>query len=165
MQMRSLVLGLVLIPLFTACGQQSGSTKTTDTSADAATVRATVEKFVAAWNKADSAAYSSMIAEDAVLMGQDEPLLQGRDAVAARMAKDYDVTKAQQTTTVDEVIVMGDHAYARGTWNMTPTAAAGADTKPTSGKWSVLYQRGADGTWLASRWMWNQDGTLTPAGG
>jgi uncharacterized protein (TIGR02246 family) len=165
MQMRSLVLGLVLIPLFTACGQQSGSTKTTDTSADAATVRATVEKFVAAWNKADSAAYSSMIAEDAVLMGQDEPLLQGRDAVAARMAKDYDVTKAQQTTTVDEVIVMGDHAYARGTWNMTPTAAAGADTKPTSGKWSVLYQRGADGTWLASRWMWNQDGTLKPAGG
>jgi len=166
MQMRSLILGLVLIPLFTACGQQSGSTKaSTDTSADAATVRATVEKFVAAWNKGDAAAYSSMIAQDAILMGQDEPVLQGRDAVAARMAQDYDVTKVQQTTTVDEVIVMGDHAYARGTWSMNPTAAAGADTKPTSGKWSVLYQRGADGTWLASRWMWNQDGTLKPAGG
>jgi len=79
MQMRSLILGLVLMPLFTACGQQSGSTKaSTDTSADAATVRATVEKFVAAWNKGVSAAYSSMIAEDAILMGQDEPLLQGR---------------------------------------------------------------------------------------
>jgi uncharacterized lipoprotein len=49
MQMRSLILGLVLIPLLTACGQQSGSTKaSTDTSADAAAVRATVEKFVAA---------------------------------------------------------------------------------------------------------------------
>ena len=75
MQMRSLIPGLVLMPLFTACGQQSGSTKaSTDTSADAATV----EKFVAAWNKRDSAAYSSMIAEDAILMGQDEARVSDR---------------------------------------------------------------------------------------
>ena len=50
-------------------------------------------------------------------MGPDEPLLQRGNAVAARMATDYDIKKAQQTAPVDEVRVMGDHAYVRGTWN------------------------------------------------
>jgi uncharacterized protein (TIGR02246 family) len=165
MQMRSLILGLVLISLFTACGQQSAPGKASpDTSADTTAIRATVEKFNTAWNKGDSALYGPMIADDAVLMGPDGPLLQGRDAVAARMAKDFDVTKFQQTVTVDEVIVMVDHAYVRGTWNINPTAAAGAGTKAVNGKWSILYQRGANGTWLVSRWMWNQE-AATPTGG
>jgi uncharacterized protein (TIGR02246 family) len=123
-----------------------------------------VERFLAAWNKGDSTTYSSMLASDAVLMGQDEPSLQGRDAIADRIAKDYDVSKFQQTATVDEVVIMGDRAYARGTWSVSPTAAAGGDAKASGGKWSILYQRAADGTWLVSRWMWNQDSTPHPAG-
>lgn len=165
MQMRFLILGLAVISLFTACGQQSAPSKSSmDTGAETAAIRANVDKFLAAWNKGDSAAYSSMIANDAVLMGQDEPLLQGRDAIAARMAKDYDTSKYQQSATVDEVVVMGDHAYARGAWSVSPTASAGADAKPTGGKWSILYQRAADGIWLASRWMWNQDSAPKAAG-
>jgi uncharacterized protein (TIGR02246 family) len=166
MQMRSLILGLILIPLFTACGQQPASGKASiDTSADTAAIRATVEKLLAAWNKGDSAAYGPMIADDAILMQPDGPLLQGRDAIVANMAKSYDTTKAQQTATVDEVIVTGDHAYVRGTWNINPIAAAGTDTKAMNGKWSVLYQRSTDGTWLTSRWMWNQETAPKPVGG
>jgi len=165
MQMRSLILGLVLIPLFTACGQQSAPGKASiDTSADTAAIRANVEKFLAAWNKADSAAYGPMIADDAILMQPDGPLLEGHDAIVTNMTKSFDSTKAQQTATVDEVIVTGDHAYARGTWNLNPMAAAGADTKATNGKWSVLYQRSAEGTWLVSRWMWNQEAAPKAAG-
>lgn len=166
MQMRSLIVGLVVISLFTACGQQSAPGKASiDTSADTAAIRANVEKFVAAWNKGDSAAYSPMITDDAILMPPDGPLVNGRDAILATMAKDYDTTKAQQTATVDEVIVTGAYAYARGTWNLNPTAAAGADTKAINGKWSMLYQRSADGSWLASRWMWSQEAASKAAGG
>jgi uncharacterized protein (TIGR02246 family) len=166
MQMRSLIPGLVLLSLFTACGQQSTPGKASiDTSADTAAIRANVEKLLAAWNKGDSAAYGPMIADDAILMQPDGPLLQGRDSIVANMIKSYDTTKAQQTATVNEVIVMGDHAYVRGTWNLNPMSAAGADTKAMNGKWSVLYQRSADGTWLTSRWMWNQEAAPKPAGG
>lgn len=158
MQMRLLIVSLVVMSLFTACGQPSAPAKTsTDAAAGSAAIRSGVDKFLAAWNKGDSATYGAMLASDAVLMGQNEPSLQGRDSIAARMAKDYDVSKFQQTATVDEVIMMGDRAYARGTWTVSPTGAAGADAKTASGKWSILYQRAADGTWLASRWMWNQD--------
>lgn len=165
MRMRSLILGLVLASLLTACGQQSAPGRgSIDTSADTAAIRAGVDKFVAAWNKGDSAAYGSMIAGDAILIPPDGPLVNGRDAIIAGMAKDYDTTKSQQTATVDEVIITGDHAYARGTWNISPMAAAGADMKPMNGRWSILYQRGADGTWLTSRWMWNQEAQPKPPG-
>ena len=54
MRKSSLILGLALIPLFTACGQQSAPGKASiDTSADTAAIRATVDKFLAAWNKGD----------------------------------------------------------------------------------------------------------------
>jgi uncharacterized protein (TIGR02246 family) len=163
MQMRSLMLGLIMILLFTACGHQSAPGKASiDTSADIAAIRATVEKFVAAWNKGDSVAYSPMVAADAILMQPDGPLLQGRDAIVLNMTKAYNITTAQQTATVDEVIVTGDHAYAHGTWNLNPTAEADAGTKALKGKWSVLYQRSADGTWLAFRWMWNQEAAPSP---
>jgi ketosteroid isomerase-like protein len=56
-------------------------------------------------------------------------------------------------------------AYARGTWNVNPTAPAGADTEAETGRWAILYQRSADGTWLISRWMWNQEAAPKPAGG
>lgn len=162
MKSYSLIFGLILTSLVGACGQQTAPGKTSiDT---AATIRANVDKFMSAWNKGDTASYGAFIAPDAVLMGQNEPLVNGRDAIVARMAKDFDTTKAQQTATVDEVISMGDHAYARGTWTINPTAGAGGDMKPMSGKWSILYQRGGDGTWLTSRWMWNMDTAPNPGG-
>jgi ketosteroid isomerase-like protein len=105
-----------------------------------------------------------MIADDAILMPPDGPVVSGRDAIVAEIAKENDTKTAQQTATVDEVIVTGDHAYARGTWNVTPIAGAGASTQPQEGKWSILYKRGADGTWLTSRWMWNQEAAPRPSG-
>lgn len=167
MQMRLLIFGLFVIPLFTGCGQQPASGKaSTDTTADTAAMRATVEKFVAAWNKGDSATYGALIAGDAVLMPPDGPVVTGRDAIVAAMAKDYDPRKAQQTATVDEVIVAGPDTYAYGAWNVKPTAAASADAKVSNGKWSALYHRSADGTtWLISRWMWNQEAAPKASGG
>jgi uncharacterized protein (TIGR02246 family) len=161
MRKSSLILGLVLTSLLTACGQQLAG-KASDTSADTAAIRAGVDKYLAAWNKGDATAYGPMIADDAILMQPDGPVVSGRDAIVAEITKENDTKTAQQTATVDEVIVTGDHAYARGTWNVTPIGGAGANTQPLSGKWSILYKRSADGTWLTSRWMWNQETAPKP---
>jgi uncharacterized protein (TIGR02246 family) len=164
MRMHSLILGLVVTSLFTGCSQQSAPGKASDTSADTAAIRAGVDKYLAAWNKGDATPYGAMIADDAILMPPDGPVVSGRDAIVAEITKENDTKTAQQTATVDEVIVTGDHAYARGTWNVTPIAGAGANTQPLGGKWSILYRRGADGTWLTSRWMWNQEAVPKPPG-
>jgi uncharacterized protein (TIGR02246 family) len=156
MRKSSLIFSLALTSLLTACGQQLPG-KASDTSADTAAIRAGVDKYLAAWNKGDATPYGPMIADDAILMQPDGPWVSGRVAIVAAITKENDSKTAQQTAAVDEVIVTGDHAYARGSWNVTPIAGAGANAQPLSGKWSILYKRGADGTWLTSRWMWNQE--------
>ena len=139
-----------------ACGQPSQSPPPPDTSeADATAIRAGVQELVATWNAGEN--FAAQIAMDAVLLQPDGSPIRGRDSIASSIAQNYDITLLQQTATTDEILVMGNYAYAHGTWQLDPTAAAGADAPGSGGKWSVLYQRAASG-WEIARWMWNQEG-------
>ena len=156
MKLHALLLGLGSALVLAACAQKPAEAPDT-TEADTAAIHAWVDQFLAAWNVGDVTTIGPTLAEDIILMQPVGPMVSGRDAVLETIAKQYDVTMIQQTATVDEVIVNGDHAYARGTWQLNPTAAAGADVQASNGKWSVLYKRSADGGWQVWRWMWNQD--------
>ena len=147
-----------LLLLLAACGPEP-ATETgiaEPVSVDPAEFQAQVDDFVTAWNAGDLETLTSGIAEDAVLLEPDGPPLVGRAAIAADIAENYDYELFQQTGTVDEVLMIGDAAFARGAWRLDPTAAAGADVPPMTGKWAAIYKRGPDGTWQTWRWMWNQ---------
>ncbi|NNG17923.1 MAG: nuclear transport factor 2 family protein [Gemmatimonadales bacterium] len=156
MPMLILASGLVLA----ACAPEPAPAPDTS-AADATAIRAEIDQFVAAWNVADNAAIGPLMATDVLLMQPDGPV-QGRDAVLADIAEAYDVGMMRQSAVTDEVIVMGDYAYARGTWNLDPTPAAGEDAPAANGQWTVLLARGADGGWQFSRWMWNQPPDQVP---
>lgn len=161
MKFRAHILSLTFIFVLVACAPQQPP----DTSeADAAAIRAQVDKFVAAWNTADNATLVNTISEDAILMQPDGPSHEGRDRILETMASGYDIETMQQTAVVDEVIVMGDHAYARGTWTLDPTSAAGADAPALNGKWATLSKRGPGGSWQIFRWIWNQPSGAVPPG-
>jgi len=116
-----------------ACAQQPATetAEVTETAtADPATVRTHVDQFVSVWNAGD--------------------------AILADIAQGYDIALLQQSATVDEVIMLGEWAYARGTWNLDPTPEAGPEVPALSGNWSVVYQPASDGGWQVWRWMWNQ---------
>lgn len=153
MRLRACTLGLASVLVLAACAQEQPPV---DTSADVAAIRAWVDQFVDAWNRGDKAAISPLVAQDAVLMQPDGPPHQGRAAILATMGEPFDFTMVQQSATTDEVVVIGDYAYGRGTWKLDPTPAAGPDVQPANGKWSVVFKRGADGAWEVWRWMWNQ---------
>ncbi len=160
------MLMMALSLTLTACSQSPppAPAPAPDTSAaDAAAIRAGVDEMVAAWNAGNNADVAAAIAADAVLMQPDGSPVNGRDAVAATITSNYDITLMQQTATTDEVILMGDYAYSHGTWKLDPTPAAGEDAQGMNGKWSVLSKRGPDGTFQIARWMWNQADTA--AGG
>ena len=161
MKSRVAMLSLAAGFVFAACAPEPAPDTT---AADATAIRTQVDQFVAAWNVADNTTIGSFVAADVVLMQPDGPALQGHDAILETIAESYDVAMMQQSATVDEVIVMGDYAYARGTWNLDPTAAGGADVPAANGMWSALYQRGPAGAWQMSRWMWNQPPGQVPAG-
>jgi uncharacterized protein (TIGR02246 family) len=162
MNLRVALLGLAPILVLAACAPQPAP----DTSeADAETIRTSVAQFVVAWNAGNDATLGTLVAEDAVLMEPDSPAIEGRDAILATMAEGYDIALMQQSATTDEVIVMGDYAYARGTWNLDLTSAATEDMGPENGKWSTLFRRGPDGAWQIWRWMWNEPSDAAPADG
>ena len=148
--------GFALLIALAACAQEPASETAAMPDLDPATVRAEVSEFVAAWNDGDFASVSSSIADDAVLLRPDGPILTGREAILASISENYDGSLLKQSATVDEVTAVGDMAYARGTWKLDPTAEAGSDIPAASGYWSVIYKRGPDGGWQTWRWMWNQ---------
>jgi uncharacterized protein (TIGR02246 family) len=153
------LLGLAAVTMLAACAPQE-ATETTETPSapmlDAETVRAQVDQFVSVWNTGDLASLGSMIAEDAVLMQPDGQPLVGHDAIMATISEGYDIATYQQSATVDEVLALGDYAYARGAWTLNPTAEGGEDAPSMNGKWSVVYKAGPDGDWQTWRWIWNQ---------
>ena len=148
--------GFALVFALAACAPEPASETAAMSDFDPATVRAQVSEFVAAWNDSDLARVNSSIADDAVLMQPDGPILSGREAILASISANYDGSLLKQSATVDEVAAIGDMAYARGTWKLDPTAEAGPDVLSASGNWSVIYKRGPDGGWQTWRWMWNQ---------
>ena len=158
MRLRNLVLGVVSAAMLTACAQQEANDTTeapVRPALDAEAFRTQVGQFVTTWNTEGGSGLATMIAEDAVLMQPDGPAIEGRAAILTTLAEGYDNALIQQVATVDEVLAVGDLAYARGTWTMNPTAAAG-DLTSLSGQWSALYQPGPGGQWQIWRWMWNQ---------
>lgn len=165
MRTLSRMLGLTLLVALAACSQQQSAPDAADadtSAADAEALREQVGQFVSAWNAADQATLAPLVAEDAVLMQPDGPPVEGRDAILAVMAVGYDPALMQQSATVDEVVILGDYAYGRGTWTLDPTADAGEDVPPGNGMWSAVYWRGMDGGWQIWRWMWNQPSATVP---
>ncbi len=163
MKLRVALLGLGSVLVLAACTQQPAMETRAE---DGAAIRAWVDQFVLAWNEGDDATLGPMVAEDAVLMAPDTPPIEGRAAILATMAEGYDIATTQQSAATAEAVVMGDYAYARGTWNLDPKpAAAAADVQALSGKWSSVFKRGAGGDWEVWRWMWNQPSEQAPAGG
>ena len=148
--------GLALLFALAACAPEPASETAAMPDFDPATVRAQVSEFVTAWNDSDLNKVNSSIADDAVLIQPDGPILTGREAILASISENYDGNLLKQSATVDEVTAVGDMAYARGTWKLDPTAEAGSDVPSASGYWSVIYKRGPDGGWQTWRWMWNQ---------
>jgi uncharacterized protein (TIGR02246 family) len=144
------------IAILAACSAEPAAEMPEPTPVDPAAVRAQVKEFVSTWNGGDVSGLGAHLAPDAVLLQPDGAPLEGREAILAAIADNYDINLMQQTSTVDEVAAIGDMAYARGSWTVEPTVAAGEDMPSMSGKWSAIYKRGPDGGWQTWRWMWNQ---------
>jgi uncharacterized protein (TIGR02246 family) len=161
MKLPSLCFGVLILAL-TGCAPAAAPPEDTS-QADMATLSASSEVFVTAWNAGDAEAIGATIAEDAIEMQPDGPPLEGRETIMQRMRDYFAEFDAVQTSTTDEVTVLGDLAVLRGTWNVTETPKTGGETAERSGKWFTVQQRQEDGSWKIWRWMWNQ--ATSSAGG
>jgi uncharacterized protein (TIGR02246 family) len=127
-----------------------------DTTADAAAVRAIQDSWYKAYNAGDGSAIAALYAEDAVLSPPNKPAARGGASIREFYVKDAadfattGATAAQGATS--DVGASGDLAWQWGTFTVTDKSGATLD----SGKFTTLFQR-KDGKWMIIRDTWNSD--------
>jgi uncharacterized protein (TIGR02246 family) len=121
-----------------------------------------VRKVIAEYDEADKAgdigAKMRLYLSDAVLLPPEGPPVVGASAIRGWQEAQYQRASVQNTSTVDEVQVFGQWAFARGTWTGTVTPRTGGAPTRTSGKFLTVLRRLPDGgAWRIARDMWNAE--------
>ena len=121
---------------------------------DVATIRGMLDDYGPNATAQDWATLVTYYADDAVRMPPNEPMLQGKDAIMARLEANPAVTNL---TLMPQLIDgQGNLAYARGTYAIDVGPADG-ELVNIVGKWHAIYERQADGSWLCISDIWNPD--------
>jgi uncharacterized protein (TIGR02246 family) len=116
-----------------------------------------IEKWCAAEKALDLDAKMALFSSDIVFLSPGAPPVVGKDNVRAFHETGWKTSQVVQCTgTVDEVKVLGDWGFVRGTFSGQSKSADGSVT-PYSGKY-INVVRQEDGHWKIARVIWNNDG-------
>ena len=107
-------------------------------------------------NGKDAEATASNYTEDGSVLPPGAPRQHGRAAVQAFWQAVIDMDLADVVLNTDEIEELGDVATAVGTLSGTLPDGEGGRTALT-GKFIVLWRKGADGSWRLHRDIWNFD--------
>ena len=153
---RKLLLALALLGGAAACapaaappGPPSGD--------DATKINALRDNFVAAFNAGDAAKIVDGYTVDAVVMPSHHAMVTGKDAILAMNRDQFSQMSFHIALKPVETTVSGDWGYDRGTYTMTVTPKAGGAPMNDEGKYLVVIQKQADGSWKVTRDIDNSD--------
>ena len=123
---------------------------------DEKAIREAVKSMEAGVVAGDAARVVAMYADDAVLMPPNEPAVRGSDALRKWWGGMLGVGKAKLSINIEELVVSGDLAVDRGTWdlNLMPNGATAAVTD--HGKYIVVWRK-REGKWVAVSDIFNSD--------
>jgi ketosteroid isomerase-like protein len=110
----------------------------------------------AANNAADVDALVAFYTADAIRMSDEQPVIQGADALRKDFETGFSVQTPNGAGVVRGVQVEGDWAYSWGTWTDRPTIKATGKVLEDGGKWLNVWRASPDG-WKLYVDLWNRD--------
>ena len=115
---------------------------------DEAAIRGLIEDWSAAAAAKDAEAFGAVYADDAVLMLEGMPDMEGRAAIQEGIAGMMQDPNFALSFEPEEVVVAraGDLAYETGPYSLTMSTPEGAPTT-VAGSYLVVWEKQADGTW------------------
>jgi uncharacterized protein (TIGR02246 family) len=119
-------------------------------------LKAMCEKYQAAVNANDSAAYRKLFAADAIRIPPGSEPERGPDEIAKSEQKDYDVAKWSVQFTLLDALRIDDrwvYGIAHGDVNTVAYADGATNSFKLTATW--LFHREESGEWLIERQMWN----------
>lgn len=144
-----LFVGLALIsPLPAEAYEKRGGT-----SADYAAIEAVELKWQAAYGARDFGALADLYTEDGWVMARRRPAMRGREEIRDFFASVAESTRLAVTFDVEELEVIGDHAWNTARFALTYQSMNGGDPVHDFGRALILYRKGEDGQWRIHRDM------------
>jgi uncharacterized protein (TIGR02246 family) len=108
-------------------------------------------KLLEAWKTGNAQLFASLYALDAALLEPGKPPVTGRDAILQRMEGIFARDRmAEGSIAIEDVFVLGEHAYATGTWKFA-IGPIGNRAKSRSGRFVDIWVREGVGRWMKWR--------------
>jgi uncharacterized protein (TIGR02246 family) len=148
-------IALLLTAVISACSlttDRGGSMQTqTNLEADLRAIDALNQRDVQFALANDAAMMMSQWTDDFVLLPAAGPILRGRSAIAESFRGVESPEIIESVLDIQEVKVLGDHAFEWGTYHYSVRPPAGGEPVRTSGKLMRILQRQPDGSWKMYR--------------
>lgn len=121
-------------------------------SMDQTAISRIFEAYVEAQNAQDLESWIKLWDQDGVKLAPGVPTVYGRPAIYERAKASFASTLSRKMTIeLHEIVVMGDYAFADGTYAVTSIAKATGAPGSTDAKFMTVLKKQPDGTWLIYR--------------
>jgi uncharacterized protein (TIGR02246 family) len=136
---------LIFAAMLALAGCGDGKPKT-DPAADKDAIGKVRDEFMAAFNANDAAKLGALYADNAMMLPDNQPSLQGRAAIVEHNKAQFDQAKLKISITPHTTTVSGDLAYDEGNFVMEITPKSDVNkTTVEEGRYIVVLQRETDG--------------------
>jgi uncharacterized protein (TIGR02246 family) len=136
----------------------AGCAPKADAPADVAAIKAMGAAWGPAITAGDAAALTEQFADGAIRLPPNGPIQVGKEAILSSLRAFLDLYSGEEVDVVEDVRVVGDLAFARGTGASKSTPKVpGAAVIDDKGKWVSVYRRQSDGSWKIVVDIWNSD--------
>jgi uncharacterized protein (TIGR02246 family) len=122
-------------------------------------IREVHSTWIGAVNAGDLACLLTLMANDVVFINPGQAPF-GRDGFSANFTAAHEELRIHCSSELEEVVVVGEVAYARSRDTLSVTPRAGGAATALAGHRLTVYRKQPDGRWLLAR----DAHTLSPAG-
>jgi len=159
-----LVVSLVLLFCFSfSCKQQGkevAEKSVVDIKADVEAIKYFIGTYESSIAAGDLDGWSNHFAEDIVAMPPNAATITGKEALRQWAQPFFGQYNQEELITIEEIRVAGNWAFTRLPYTLKLTPKAGGESFQANGKGIWIFKRQADGTWKASRVIWNGNDPL-----
>lgn len=119
------------------------------------TIRQQHHRATSALSAGDLDSMMTVYADDVIMMPPNEPARAGKAAIRSMWEDLLSAFGVEVSVNVEEVEVLDEWAFERGTFRMKLTPRSGGAPVEDSGKYLDILRRQADGSWKYSRLAFN----------
>jgi len=149
---------MILPPMlfvFAACQPAAVEQQAATTGPDVEAITTVFEQAIAAANAGDVEGVLAVYADDAVSLPPNEPPASGEAAIRAKFQPTFAENTVRIATSQDEVVVAGDLAVMRISFEETVTPKGEGEPIELGGHWLIVWRKQSDGSWKFWRDMWS----------